>query len=298
MKLEASTGLKSQLPSAAGRQRLLAAWGDPLFQASWLDVVFLHFEADPVLLQKMVPWELDLFEGRAFVSLVAFTMQDLRPRRGGRLAALPFKPIATHDFLNVRAYVKHAGEPGIYFLKEWVPNPLSVALGPVAFGLPYRLGALRYDNLFAQDVAGRVEDARTGKALAYSCRADADAVHAPCAAESLEEFLVERYTAFTSWGWLRRLFRIWHPPWPVVPLQVEIQDRSLLSLTGEWSRSARLVSAHHSPGLPEVWMGRPHLVRGQRSLQRGISMPRRRVVAGIGMPRHTGLASTPGTSLD
>lgn len=248
-------------PSAAGRERLLAAWGDPLFQASWLDVVFLHFEADPTLLQKVVPWELDLFEGRAFVSLVAFTMQDMRPRLGGRLAALPFKPIATHDFLNVRTYVKHAGEPGIYFLKEWVPNPLSVALGPVAFGLPYRLGRLRYDNLFAQEATGRVEDARTGKALVYSCQADADAIHKPCAAGSLDEFLVERYTAFTSLGWLRRLFRIWHPPWPVVPLQVEIQDCSLLSLTGEWSHSARLVSAHHSPGIPDVWMGRPHFVR-------------------------------------
>jgi len=219
-------------PSLTGRERLLAAWGDPLFQAGWLDVVFLHFEADPALLQKEVPWELDLFEGRVFVSLVAFTMQDMRPRLGGRLAALPFKPIATHEFLNVRAYVKHAGEPGIYFLKEWVPNALSVALGPVAFGLPYRLGELRYDNLFAQDVTGRVEDARTGKALVYSCRADACAVHESCVPGSLNEFLVERYTAFTSVGWLRRLFRIWHPPWPVVPLEVKIQDLSLLSLTG------------------------------------------------------------------
>ncbi|HEY1050220.1 MAG TPA: DUF2071 domain-containing protein [Prosthecobacter sp.] len=248
-------------PSLAGRERLLAAWGDPLFQASWLDVVFLHFDADPALLQKEVPWELDLFEGRAFVSLVAFTMQDMRPRLGGRLAALPFKPIATHEFLNVRTYVKHAGEPGILFLKEWVPNPLSVALGPVVFGLPYRLGTLRYDNLFAQEVTGRVEDAGTGKVLVYSGQADERAVHEPCGAGSLDEFLVERYTAFTSVGWLRRLFRIWHPPWPVVPLQVEIEDRSLLSLTGEWSHSARLVLAHHSPGIPDVWMGRPHLVR-------------------------------------
>lgn len=261
MKLEAPTSPRSHLPSAAGRQRLLAHRGDPLFEAAWLDVVFLHFEADPTLLQKEVPWELDLFEGRAFVSLVAFTMQDMRPRLGGRLAALPFKPIATHEFLNVRTYVKHQGEPGIYFLKEWVPNPLSVALGPVAFGLPYRLGRVKYDNLFAQDVTGRVEDVRTGKALMYACQADASAVHEPCAAGSLDEFLVERYTAFTRVGWLRRLFRIWHPPWPVVPLQVEIRDLSLLSLTGEWSQSARLVSAHHSPGVPDVWMGRPHWVR-------------------------------------
>ncbi len=106
-----------QPPSASGRQRLLASWGEPLLRAGWLDAVFLHFETDPGVLQREVPWELDLFEGRAFVSLVAFTMRGMRPRWGGSLGALLFKPIATHEFLNVRAYVKHQGEPGIFFLK-------------------------------------------------------------------------------------------------------------------------------------------------------------------------------------
>ncbi len=53
----------------------------------------------------------------AYVSLVAFTMRGLRPRLGG--AAL-LKPIATHEFLNVRTYVKHRGERGIYFLADGV----------------------------------------------------------------------------------------------------------------------------------------------------------------------------------
>lgn len=119
MKVELPDGaMTSRLPSGAGRERLLACRGDPLFHAGWLDVVFLHFEADPAVLQREIPWSLDLFEGRAFVSLVAFTMRDLRPCFGGRLAALPFKPIAAHEFLNVRTYVQHRGERGIYFLVE------------------------------------------------------------------------------------------------------------------------------------------------------------------------------------
>lgn len=269
MKLHGPPSQELGLPSADGRQRLLSCRFDPVFQAHWLDAVFLHFEADPELLQRQVPWELDLFEGRAFVSLVAFTMRDMRPCIGGGLAALPFKPIATHEFLNVRTYVKHGGEPGIFFLKEWLPNRLSVALGPVMFGLPYQLGRLNYDHRLDGRVCGHVEDTRSGKALAYSCERDKQAIHAPCASGSLEEFLVERYTAFTSVGLplpgmplLRRLFRIWHPPWPVVPLKVHLEDRSLLSLSGDWSREARLVSAHHSPGVRDVWMGRPHFARG------------------------------------
>jgi uncharacterized protein YqjF (DUF2071 family) len=269
MKLQAPSIQESCLPSAEGRQRLLSRRFDPVFHADWLDAVFLHFETNPAVLQRGVPWELDLFEGRAFVSLVAFTMRDMRPIRGGRLAALPFRPIATHEFLNVRTYVKHGGEPGIYFLKEWLPNRLSVALGPGMFGLPYQLGRMDYDHDMENGVArGRVEDVGSGKTLVYSCEMDEAAVHAPCAAGSLEEFLVERYTAFTSVELplpgrplLRRLFRIWHPPWDVVPLTAQIEDRSLLSLTGDWSHDARLVSAHHSPGVRDVWMGRPHFAR-------------------------------------
>jgi len=57
--------------------------------------VFIHYTVDVEVLQQEVPFELDLFEGRAFVSLVAFSMRRLRPCFGGRLAELLFKPVAT-----------------------------------------------------------------------------------------------------------------------------------------------------------------------------------------------------------
>src|SRR5262249_34894400 len=124
--------------SADGRNRLMSVRGEPLFFASWERAVFLHYDADADLLQRQLPYELDLLDGRAFVSLVAFTMRDLRPRFGGALGKWIFRPIATHQFLNVRTYVRHRGEPGIYFIAEWLSNPLSVRLGPGTFGLPYR----------------------------------------------------------------------------------------------------------------------------------------------------------------
>jgi uncharacterized protein YqjF (DUF2071 family) len=110
----------------AARRRLLSVKGKPLLFADWLRAVFIHFEVDAGALRRDVPFELDLREGRAYVSLVAFTMRDMRPRVGGKLATLLFKPIATHHFLNVRTYVKHHGETGIHFLAEWLDNPLSV----------------------------------------------------------------------------------------------------------------------------------------------------------------------------
>lgn len=110
------------------------------------NALMIHFEVESAALQRVVPFELDLKEGRAFVSAVAFTLSRMRPRISGRIAAWLLKPIATHDFLNVRTYVGANGEMGIYFLAEWLSNRLSVTLGPRAFGLPYRFGKIAYQH--------------------------------------------------------------------------------------------------------------------------------------------------------
>jgi len=71
--------------------------------------MFLHFEVLTRELQAEVPFALDLYGGEAWVSLVAFTLRDMRFRFGGVLVRWLCRPIATHDFLNVRAYVRHEG---------------------------------------------------------------------------------------------------------------------------------------------------------------------------------------------
>jgi uncharacterized protein YqjF (DUF2071 family) len=86
--------------SDLGKARLLSSKGDPLFFAHWDRALFIHFEVDPERRQAQVPLPLDLYQGRAFVSLGAFTMRDLRPRFGGNLAKALFGPIATHTFLQ------------------------------------------------------------------------------------------------------------------------------------------------------------------------------------------------------
>src|SRR5689334_13354547 len=136
--VEAST--RPPAPSRTGRERMLSRWGEPLFLADWVDVLMVHLEVDPDALQRATPFPLDLFDGRAFVSLVFFTLRRMRPRRGGRIGEWLLRPLATHEFLNVRTYVECDGEPGIYFLAEWLPNAFSVRIGPPVFGLPYRLG--------------------------------------------------------------------------------------------------------------------------------------------------------------
>ena len=253
-----NTALESNSLSAAARHRMLHSPGEPLFYASWARAVMIHYEVDPDALQREVPFELDLRAGRAFVSLVAFTLRRMRPRRGGRISEWLLKPIATHEFLNVRTYVRTNHEPGIFFLVEWLSNRLSVPLGPPVFGLPYRYGRITYRHSQpTEGIRGRV-DAKGGS-FCYQGSA-ASEVLAPCEAGSLTEFLMERYTAFTQPGrGSRRLFRVWHEPWPQTPVNIETTATDLLATSGAWWETAEYIGANYSPGV-EVWMGRPHRV--------------------------------------
>jgi uncharacterized protein YqjF (DUF2071 family) len=243
--------------SDAARRRMLAVRGEPMFYARWDRAVFIHYEADPAALQRNVPFELDLRDGRAFVSIVAFTLQRMRPRIGRRLGEWLFKPIATHEFLNVRTYVRQASERGIYFIAEWLSNPLSVRLGPRSFGLPYHFGRIDYNHAHDGEALRGCIQAHEGR-LIYEGKVRGEKFET-CDPESTTEFLLERYTAFTQHRNRARLFRVWHSPWPQAQAQIEVSDATLIASTGEWWRSAECIGANYSPGA-EVWMGRPHRI--------------------------------------
>ena len=249
-------------PSRTAQARMLSRRGEPLLLSDWVDVLMVNLEVDPSALQRATPFALDLFDGRAFVSLVFFTMRRMRPRRGGRLGEWLFRPIASHEFLNVRTYVEHDGEPGIHFLTEWLPNALSVRLGPGVFGLPYELGKFHYCHDAASgELGGQVIDVKTGTRLTYRGNLDCGDSFAPCAGGSFDEWLMERYTAFTNGESVSRFFRVWHPPWPQVRAEIELDDNSLLRARWPWLAEGQIIGANYSPGFRDVWMGRPQRTR-------------------------------------
>jgi uncharacterized protein len=228
----------------------------PLFDCDWMRALFIHFEVDREALQAEVPYELDLLNGRAFVSLVMFDMVDLRLRSGRPLSRAVTAAIATHGFLNVRTYVRHNGEQGIYFLMEWLPNRLSVLLGPLTFGLPYRYGKLDYRHRHDEGViAGSVEAG--GTRVKYAAQFSRPLNLQRSRFDSLDEFLLERYVAYTTWCGKKMCFRVWHLPWRQTRVAAEFFDDGLLQKNCAWYGTARCVAANYSPGVHGVWVGRP-----------------------------------------
>src|SRR5579884_2110364 len=122
--------------SSRARRILEKSEGGPFFRGDWSGVVFVHYKVKPEALQPYVPFPLDLKDGWAYVSTVAFTLEQMRFRfADGKLGRQALRFISPCRFLNARTYVKERGEPGIYFLAEWLSNRRALPLGPLTFGL-------------------------------------------------------------------------------------------------------------------------------------------------------------------
>ena len=104
------------------------------FYQEWNDAVFLHWEVPFDDLRALVPEELELdhFEGKYYVSIVAFQMEKIRPRY---LPAVSF--ISNFYEINVRTYVTAEEKPGVYFLNIEASSSLSAFVCRSLSGLPY-----------------------------------------------------------------------------------------------------------------------------------------------------------------
>jgi uncharacterized protein YqjF (DUF2071 family) len=156
----------------------------------------------------------------------------------------------------VRTYVRHEGHPGIFFISEWLNNRLRVISGPGTYGLPYRFAHIQYDH---QPEKGRLSG-RVGDGFAYTAEISPDPSFQLCTDGSLDEFLLERYTAFTRRGAHSRYFDIWHQPWRQIPVDAHITDDRLLRDNSPWFSQAQFVGANYSAGVRDVWMGAPRRI--------------------------------------
>ena len=111
----------------------------PFLTARWSHLVNVTWRVPPELLLPHVPdgVELDVQDGEAFVSLVAFDFLDTR------VGGIPWPGYRNFPELNLRFYVKHAGERGVVFLKEYVPRRLVAWMANGLYNEPYYYAPMR-----------------------------------------------------------------------------------------------------------------------------------------------------------
>ena len=110
--------------------------------ARWENLVNLTYAIDPDLLKSHVPpgTTLDLIDGKAFVSLVAFEFLDTRVKG----IKIPFH--VNFPEINLRFYVSCEGRRGVAFIREYVPKFAITTVANLLYNEPYLTAPMQVKN--------------------------------------------------------------------------------------------------------------------------------------------------------
>ncbi len=181
-------------PTEAARAAERVAPAGPVVGTQrWNRLLFAHWVVPAADIQSRLPRGLfvDTFEGEAYLGLVPFFMERVRPR------GLPAVPkLSWFLEFNLRTYVFDAyGRPGVWFFSLDCNQPIAVTLARRFFHLPYEhatmsaaLAGDTCDFFSTRRGAGTNSDRFTWTSATTGGQ--------PAAPGSLESFLVERYRLF------------------------------------------------------------------------------------------------------
>lgn len=190
----------------------------PFLTAEWRNIAMLNYAVDPSWLADRVPFgtELDQFDGKTYISLVAFRFTRSRVRG----IWIPFH--SDFDEVNLRFYVmrKHADtvRRGVAFVREVVPRYAVAKVAQLAFHENYISLRMRHQIVEPVSEYGRVQVEygwRHGGQWS-TVRVECEGRPSRAAEGSLEQFITEHY-----WGYAAQPdgscleYQVEHEPWRV-----------------------------------------------------------------------------------
>lgn len=182
------------------------------FHMIWRDAVFLHWPVSPDVLRPHVPEgiDLDLFDGRAWVSIVAFTMARVRPR-----GLPPLRPVSHFHEVNVRTYTQVDERPGVYFLRIEAASRPACFIARKVSGLPYRHARMqRGTDRFTTG------EERTGSHLDLGFTVGGSIADPT----DRDLWLTERYAVHDRTDRGLVTFDVHHVPWPLHDVRIRALD--------------------------------------------------------------------------
>ncbi len=184
--------------------------------AEWRNLVMMNFVVAEEVLKPYLPTgvELDAYEGKCYVSFVAFHFLNTKVKGIG----FPFH----RDFeeINLRFYVKYndAGEwkRGVVFISELVPKRMITWIAQLIYQEKYSYSPIKSKIEQTNQRHLRFE---WGREMQYELKVETEIQVQPIPKGSKEEFIFEHYWGYTSLSQFRTgEYRVEHPRWNIYPV--------------------------------------------------------------------------------
>lgn len=179
----------------------------------------INYEVDPAVLQPFLPayTELDLFNGKALVSMVGFMFTHTR------VFGLQW-PWHTHfPEVNLRLYVKHFDgaqlRRGVVFVSEIVPRRIISTMANLLYREHYAYAPMRHSTKVADD---EISVQYQWKQSGYwnTIAATAATTLSPMQRGSEEEFIFEHYFGYSQYDPKTTIeYGVEHAAWQVYPVK-------------------------------------------------------------------------------
>ena len=193
--------------------------------AKWQDLIIANYDIDPALLSGLVPagTELDLNEGKCFVSFVAFMFRDTR------VLGVPVPFHVNFEEVNLRFYVRRSvGDEtrrGVVFIKEIVPRWAIAFVARTLYGEPYEAWKMSHSadaNEFTYSFERSSRSNSIRSVISENLGVPDEDSHG--------SFIIEHY-----WGYTRRSatrteeYKVEHPKWELFSvneyaIEVDFED--------------------------------------------------------------------------
>lgn len=182
-------------------------------KAEWRKLAFANYSINPDLLIKHLPFgtELDLWEGKCYVSLIGFMFLNTK-LLGMRI---PFH--SNFEEVNLRFYVKRLEKRqwkrGVVFIKEIVPKPALTFVANTIYKENYETLPMRHEWNEKED-SRSVKYEWKKKNRWHSFKVIADLKSSDILKNSETEFITEHY-----WGYAKvnsqttNEYEVTHPRW-------------------------------------------------------------------------------------